>query len=142
MHLEEENLVKGLGQVMTQDMFRAVTDKSTGMIGFNPVKMVNVCFAKHNKDGKVYMFINPSDKRLGKNTKISVKTRRGISVAYVVSSVKIQRKYLKSLGKAIGNPSNKYTKVIGIYKSGEDTFTELGAEDEQQSQSRINVQSN
>lgn len=142
MNLDRANLIKGLGQAMTQDMFRAVTDKSTGMIGLNPVKMVNVCFAKHDKDGKVYMFINPSDKRLSKNTKIAVKTRRGISVAYVVSSVKIQRKYLRSLGKAIGNPSNKYTKVIGLYKSGEDTFTELGAENEQQSQSRINVQSN
>lgn len=131
MHLEEENLIKGLGQVMTQDTFRAVKDKSTGMIGFNPVKMVNVCFAKHNENGKVYMFINPSDRRLGKNTKIAVKTRRGISVAYVVSSVKIQRKYLRSLGKAIGNPSNKYTNVIGVYESGKDAFTELGAENEQ-----------
>ena len=142
MSLENQDLIKGLGQVMTQDMFRAVTDKSTGMIGLNPVKMVNVCFAKHDKDGKVYMFINPSDKRLCKNTKISVKTRRGISVAYVVSSVKIQRKYLRALGKAIGNPSNKYTKVIGVYESGEETFTELGVDNEQQSQSRINVQSN
>ena len=130
MSFENQDLIKGLGQVMTQDMFRAVTNKKTGMIGFNPVQMVNVCFAKHDKDGKTYMFINPSDKRLCKGVKIAVKTRRGISVAYVVSSVKVQKKYLRALARAINNPSNKFTKVIGVYESGQDIYTELGAENE------------
>lgn len=45
MSLEEKDLIKGLGQVMNQDTFRAVREKKSGLIQFNPVKMVNVCFA-------------------------------------------------------------------------------------------------
>ena len=42
MSLEEKDLIKGLGQVMNQDTFRAVREKKSGLIQFNPVKMVNV----------------------------------------------------------------------------------------------------
>ena len=57
MSLEEKDLIKGLGQVMNQDTFRAVREKKSGLVQFNPVKMVNVCFAKHDKNIYVYQSI-------------------------------------------------------------------------------------
>lgn len=142
MSLEEKDLIKGLGQVMNQDTFRAVREKQSGLIQFNPVKMVNVCFAKHDKRGKTYMFINPSDKRLSQDTKIAVNTKYGIRIAYVVSSLKIQRKYLKALARVINNSSNKYSKVVGVFMDEEsETFVRLGGKHEQQSENRVDVQS-
>lgn len=142
MSLEEKDLIKGLGQVMNQDTFRAVREKQSGLIQFNPVKMVNVCFAKHDKGGKTYMFINPSDQRLSQDTKIAVNTKYGIRIAYVVSSLKIQRKYLKALARVINNSSNKYSKVVGVFMDEDvETFVRLGGKHEQQSENRVDVQS-
>ena len=118
---------------MNQDTFRAVREKQSGLIQFNPVKMVNVCFAKHDKGGKTYMFINPSDQRLSQDTKIAVNTKYGIRIAYVVSSLKIQRKYLKALARVINNSSNKYSKVVGVFMDEDaETFVRLGGTHEQQ----------
>ena len=80
MSLENEGLIKGLGQIMTQDTFRAVREKKSGLVQFNPVKMVNVCFARHDKGGRTYMFINPSDQRLSPDTKIAVNTKYGLTI--------------------------------------------------------------
>lgn len=133
MSLENEGLIKGLGQIMTQDTFRAVREKKSGLVQFNPVKMVNVCFAKHDKGGKIYMFINPSDQRLSPDTKIAVNTKYGLRIAYVVSSLKVQRKYLKALARVIGNPSNKYSTVVGVFMDETaETFVRLGDAHEQQ----------
>lgn len=142
MSLEEKDLIKGLGQVMNQDTFRAVREKKSGLIQFNPVKMVNVCFAKHDKGGRTYMFINPSDQRLSPDTKIAVNTKYGLRIAYVVSSLKVQRKYLKALARVINNSSNKYSKVVGVFMDEDaETFVRLGGIHEQQSENRVDVQS-
>lgn len=133
MSLENEGLIKGLGQIMTQDTFRAVREKKSGLVQFNPVKMVNVCFARHDKGGRTYMFINPSDQRLSPDTKIAVNTKYGLRIAYVVSSLKVQRKYLSALARVIGNPSNKYSTVVGVFMDEKaETFVRLGGAHEQQ----------
>lgn len=141
MSLENEGLIKGLGQIMTQDTFRAVREKKSGLVQFNPVKMVNVCFVKHDKGGRTYMFINPSDQRLSPDTKITVNTKYGLRIAYVVSSLKVQRKYLKALARVIGNPSNKYSTVVGVFMDETaETFVRLGDAHEQQGENRVDVQ--
>lgn len=142
MSLENEGLIKGLGQIMTQDTFRAVREKKSGLVQFNPVKMVNVCFAKHDKGGRTYMFINPSDQRLSPDTKIAVNTKYGLRIAYVVSSLKVQRKYLKALARVINNTSNQYSKVVGVFMDEKaETFVRLGGAHEQQGKNRVDVQS-
>ena len=104
--------------------------------------MVNVCFARHDKGGRTYMFINPSDQRLSPDTKIAVNTKYGLRIAYVVSSLKVQRKYLSALARVIGNPSNKYSTVAGVFMDETaETFVRLGGTHEQQGKNRVDVQS-
>lgn len=101
--LEKNNkLIKG-AEVLKQDMFRAVTEKETGRITFQPVKMANICFVKFDGIDKVYAFNNPSDKRLKIGSQVIVDTIRGEQRATVISNIKIQNKYIKNLMNVIGN---------------------------------------
>lgn len=114
--LEKNGLVKGVGDTMVQDMFRAVKNKQNGMIQFNPVKMVNICFVKLEENGKIYAFNNPGDKRLKKGTKVRVCTVRGEKDAIVESSLKIQMKYLNNLLYVTsGKKSLKLKDIVGVY---------------------------
>lgn len=114
-------LNKGIENVMVQDMFRAVTDKQTGMIGFNPVKMVNLCFVKFNNGNKIYAFQNPSDARLKEGTEVCVPTSEGNAKATVIDSVKIQNKYVKNLIHAMSGKHHPLKSIIGVYKTVEKT---------------------
>lgn len=112
----EGKLVKGTGDTMVQDMFRAVATANGGGIGFNPVTMMNVCFAKLDGCDKVYAFNNPRDLRLCEGTKVKVNTSLGQKDATVVSSIKIQAKYLSDLMYAFcGKRVYKLQDVIGVY---------------------------
>lgn len=109
-------LNKGIENKLVQDMYRAVT-KEDGSVQFNPIKMINICFVKHDGNDKVYAFENKSDKRLKKGTRVQVKTITGVTDATVVSSIKIQRKYLKSLMFAFcGMSTNQLQPVLGVYE--------------------------
>lgn len=109
-------LNKGIENKLVQDMYRAVTFED-GEVKFNPVKMINICFVKHDGNDKVYAFENKSDKRLKTGTRVQVKTIAGIADATVVSSIKIQRKYLKSLMFAFcGMSINQLQPVLGVYE--------------------------
>lgn len=109
-------LNKGIENKLVQDMYRAVTQED-GKVQFNPVKMINICFVKHDGNDKVCAFENKSDKRLKKDTRVQVKTANGVTDATVVSSIKIQRKYLKSLMLALcGVSINQLQPVLGVYE--------------------------
>lgn len=109
-------LNKGIENKLVQDMYRAVT-LGNGEVKFNPVKMINICFVKHDGNDKVYAFENKSDKRLKTGTRVQVKTITGIADATVVSSIKIQRKYLKSLMFAFcGMSTSQLQPVLGVYE--------------------------
>ena len=115
--LEKNGLVKGTGETMVQDMFRAVTNKQNGLVQFNPVKMVNISFVKFDANSKIYAFRNPGDKRLLRGSKVRVNTVNGEKDAYVESSIKIQNKYLDSLLYITSGLNNlKLKDIIGIYK--------------------------
>lgn len=101
-NLEKNGLIKG-AEVLKQDMFRAVTEKKTGHIIFQPVNMVNICFVKFEGLDKIYAFNNPSDKRLKIGSQVIVDTIRGEQKATVISNVKIQDKYVLNLMNVIGN---------------------------------------
>lgn len=120
--LEENGLVKGINDVLVQDMFRAVTSKQNDMIQFNPVKMIHICFVQFEGYDKVYMFKNPSDRRLKAGEKVKVHTALGDRDAYVVSSLKMQNKYLKALSLAVGNKCDRLEKIIGVYETVEKTI--------------------
>lgn len=111
-------VTKGLDGVLVQDVFRAVTDKKTGMIGFNPLKMSHLTFVKFYGNDKVYMFNNPTDKRLKSGTKVLVDSAGKDSVAIVVSSIKIPTKYVGALQMAMGvRAGTKIKNVLGVYET-------------------------
>lgn len=108
-------VVKGV-ELQVQNVYKAVTDKK-GNVTFNPIKMINVCFVKFDGNDKVYMFNNPTDKRLKTDTKVLVDSAGKDTVATVVSSIKIQEKYLGSLRVAMGNPYPYLKNVLGVYET-------------------------
>lgn len=110
-----KDLVKG-ADLQVQNVYKAVTDKK-GNITFNPVEMVNICFVKFDGNDKVYMFNNPTDKRLKTGTKVLVDSAGSDTVATVVSSIKIQEKYLGSLRVAMGNKKQYLKNVLGVYET-------------------------
>lgn len=109
-------LIKGLEDNLVRDMFRAVTDKKTGMVSLNPVSMINVTFVRFGGNDKIYIFENPSDKRLKQGSKVCVKTLKGLNDAYVVTSFKVQKKYLKNVMTLIGAEHSKLKKLYGVYE--------------------------
>lgn len=112
-------LNKGIESVLVQDTYRAV-QKPNGSIEFNKVKMVNLCFVKFDGLDKIYTFINPTDKRLEEGTKVLVDSAGRNSVAYVVSSIKIQNKYVKELMYAMsGKKGLELKNVLGILETKE-----------------------
>lgn len=115
-NLEKLGLVKGIKEESIKNVFKAVTDKS-GKIILQPVKMVNLCFVQHDNSDKIYVFENPSDKRLKAGTKVKVDTKYGEKDATVVSSIKLQKKYLKSFMLAFtGSRIAELKKVLGVYE--------------------------
>lgn len=112
----KEELIKGLEDDLVNDMFRAITDKKTGMISFNPIPMVNVVFVRFGGNNKIYIFENPSDKRLKQGTKVRVETSQGFNDAIVVTSFKVQKKYLKNVMLLIGAEKSKIKKLYGVYE--------------------------
>ena len=89
---------KGLNS-SESNVFKAVT-YTGGLVQFAPIKMLNLCFVRHDNQEdpfKTYVFKNPTSKRLPKGTRIVVSTCNGDTTATVVSSIKIQQKYLKEL---------------------------------------------
>lgn len=111
------SLNKGIDSKLVQDTYRAV-QKPNGSIEFNKVSVVNLCFVKFDGCEKVYAFKNPSDKRLEEGTKVLVDTVHGSSPATVVSSIKIQRKYVKELQYAMtGKRDLKLKKVLGVFET-------------------------
>lgn len=93
-----KNFTKGLNS-SDSNVFKAIT-YTGGMVQFTPVKMINLCFVKHDNQEdpfKTYVFKNPTNKRLSKGTRVVVHTYDGDTTATVVSSIKIQQKYLKDL---------------------------------------------
>lgn len=118
MALEEKNMVKGTGDTMVQDMFRAITNKETGLIQFNPIVMINLTLVTFNEGDKLYTYRNPSDKRLIPGTKVRVQVGHGESDAIVYDSIKIQKKYLKSfLHITSGNRNLELKDIVGVYKT-------------------------
>ena len=112
-------LNKGIENDLVQDVYRAV-QKPNGSIEFNKVKMVNLCFVKFDGLDKIYTFINPTDKRLEEGTKVLVDSAGRNSVAYVVSSIKIQKKYIKELMYAMsGKKGLELKNVLGILETKE-----------------------
>ena len=121
-------LNKGIDSKMVQDYYRAVVDER-GNVKFNHIKMVNVCFVKHDGNSKIYAFENPSDKRLPEGTKVRVMTSKGASDGVVVSSIKIQKKYLKELTCAVsGKRCGTLQPVLGVYKEVKELI-KLGCDD-------------
>ena len=109
-------LNKGIESNLCQDVYRAVT-KPNGNIEFNKVQIKNLCFVKFDGNEKVYMFNNPSDKRLKQGTKVKVDTCRGSMVATVIRSIKIQNKYLKDLMYVISGENDLELKdVLGVHE--------------------------
>lgn len=109
------DLNKGLDSKLVQDFYRAISDKK-GNIKFNHIKVVNIAFVKHDGCNKIYAFNVPCDKRLKEGQKVVVDTSRGEQLATVVSSIKIQQKYVKNLLYAItGRKGLKLKNVIGVY---------------------------
>ena len=79
--------------------------------------MINLCFVQHDNSDKIYVFENPSDKRLKAGTKVKVDTKYGEKDATVVSSIKLQKKYLKSFMLAFtGSRIAELKKVLGVYE--------------------------
>lgn len=118
--MKEIKMIKGTGDTMVQDMFRAVTAVDGGHIAFNPITMVNVCFVKHDGCNEIYAFNNPSDERLAMGTRVRVNTVFGEQDATVVSSIKIQKKYIPDLMFAMcGKRIDKLKNVVGVYKMEE-----------------------
>lgn len=114
---DKTNLNKGIEGDLVQDVYKAVQNKDTGQITFNTIKMINVVFVKHDNSDKIYAFENKSDKRLKQGTKVKVDTYYGAKDAVVISSIKIQQKYLPSLMKAVsGELVSQLRQVIGVYK--------------------------
>lgn len=115
-NLEKAGFIKGIKEESIKNVFKAVTDKS-GKIILQPVKMVNLCFVQHDNSDKIYVFENPSDKRLKVGTKVKVDTKYGEKDATVIASIKLQRKYLKSFMLAFtGSYKTELKKVLGYYK--------------------------
>lgn len=112
---------KGIDSKMIQDYYRAVVDER-GNVKFNHIKMVNVCLVKHDGCPTVYAFENKSDKRLPEGTRVQVMTKYGVREGTVVSSLKIQNKYLKELTYALGGKKhNTLQPILGVYKEVEKT---------------------
>lgn len=114
-NVEKNGLIKG-AEVLKQDVYRAITDKKSGMIQFNPVTMVHLCFVKFDGNDKIYTFINPTDKRLTSGTRVIVDTRNGEQEATVFRSIKIQRKYLHNLMDVLGN-NVPLKNVLGVLET-------------------------
>ena len=115
-NLEKAGVVKGIKEESIKNVFKAITDKS-GKIILHPVKMVNLCFVQHDNNDKIYVFENPSDKRLKAGTKVKVDTKYGGKDATVIASIKLQKKYLKELMLAFtGSRKTELKKVLGYYK--------------------------
>lgn len=115
-NLEKTEFIKGIKEESIKNVFKAVTDKS-GKIILQPVKMINLCFVQHDNSDKIYVFENPSDKRLKAGTKVKVDTKYGEKDATVVSSIKLQKKYLKSFMLAFtGSRIAELKKVLGVYE--------------------------
>lgn len=111
-------LNKGIDSELVQDTYRAVIDHK-GNISFNSVKMLNLCFVKFDDNDKVYTFNNPSDKRLDAGTKVIVDTVRGQQQATVISSIKIQEKYLRDLQKAMCGKAMNLRNVLAVLERKE-----------------------
>lgn len=125
-------LNKGINSKSVQDVYRSVQDNK-GNIIFNKINMVNVCFVKFDDSEKVYMFNNASDKRLEAGTKVLVDTEYGEKDAIVVSSIKIQNKYLKLLQDAMCGKRLQLKNVLGVYKTKTvevDELIKVGEDDE------------
>lgn len=115
-NLEKAGFIKGIKEESIKNVFKAKTDKS-GKIILQPVKMVNLCFVQHDNSDKIYVFENPSDKRLKAGTKVKVDTKYGEKDATVVASIKLQKKYLKSFMLAFtGSRIAELKKVLGVYE--------------------------
>lgn len=116
-NLEKLGLVKGIEEESIKNVFKATTDKR-GRITLQPIKMINLCFVRHFENEKIYVFENPSDKRLASGTRVRVDTKHGEKDAVVVSSIKLQRKYLKNFMLAFtGDGSSELKKVLGVYET-------------------------
>lgn len=114
--LKNVKVVKGVGNKMVQDVYRAVSTEDGKNIIFNHVEMINICFVKHDNCDQVFAFENPTDTRLVEGTKIKVETQYGETKATVVSSIKLQKKYLSDFMYAFcGRRINHLRKVIGVY---------------------------
>lgn len=109
-------VVKG-ANILVQNVYKAVTNVKDGTVRFDPLKIVNVCFVKFDGNDKVYMFNNPTDKRLKTGTRVLVDSAGKDTVGTVVSSIKIQEKYLGSLRVAMNNPYPYLKDVLGIYET-------------------------
>ena len=115
-NLEKAGFIKGIKEESIKNVFKAITDKS-GKIILQPVKMVNLCFVQYDNNDKIYVFENPSDKRLKAGTKVKVDTKYGEKDATVVASIKLQRKYLKYFMLVFtGSYKTELKKVLGYYK--------------------------
>lgn len=115
-NLEKLELAKGIKEESIKNVFKATTDKR-GKITLQPIKMVNLCFVQHDNSDKIYVFENPSDKRLKAGTKVKVDTKYGEKDATVVASIKLQKKYLKSFMLAFtGSRIAELKKVLGVYE--------------------------
>lgn len=111
-----KKFIKGANSTKS-NVFKATTD-DFGILSFTPIKMVNLCFVKHDNQenvDKTYVFKNPTDVRLKPGTRVVVNTYQGDVPVTVVDSIKIQRKYLKGLLKAtIPHWNERLRPVVGV----------------------------
>lgn len=117
-----KKFTKGVDVDLVQDMYRTVTDPKTKQVTFSPVKMVHLVFVQFDDNSKVYTFNNPTDTRLKKGTRVLVDTRFGEKIATVVTSIKIQKKYLHDLMVGMGNDT-PLKDVLGTIETVKETIT-------------------
>lgn len=110
---DKDEIKKGVDNNMVQDFYRAITNKK-GMVKFQPLKMVNLCFVKFSENGKVYTFNNPTDKRLKVGTKVLVDSAGKDTKGTVVSSIKLPKKYLADLQMAMSGKHTPLKDVLGV----------------------------
>ena len=77
---------------------------------------VTIVFARFEGMERIDVFENKEGSLIPSKTKVRVNSNRGEFDAYVVSSIKIKRKYIKDLANVYGYDSAELMPVIGVYK--------------------------
>lgn len=124
--MEQQKFVKGL-ESSKSNVFKAVTLRG-GAVQLAPISMLNLCFVKHDNQenqNKTYVFLNPTKKRIEPGMKVIVETCKGYAPVTVVSSIKLQRKYLKGFMDAFSCSNNKKLRKVCRVITNEETYDNI-----------------